>query len=80
MINIILFLIAVILILIICFGIFMFYSAIKMNKKISKEMEEKDKIFKERRKELNEQFLTQKQNFENSRVNKFFRERDKEND
>lgn len=77
MINIILFLVAVILLLVICFGCFMFYSAIKMNKKISKEMAETDRILKERKEEFNKQYLTQKRKFENSRVNKFFEERDK---
>lgn len=80
MINIILFLVAVILFLIICFGTFTFYSAIKMNKKISKEMAETDRILKERREEFNKQFLTQKRNFENSRVKKFFDERDRQED
>lgn len=77
MINIILLLVAIILLLVICFGSFMFYSAIKMNKKISKETAETDRILKERKEEFNKQFLTQKRKFENSRVNKFFEDRDK---
>jgi len=71
--DIVLTLVAIILVFNIVFGIFIAFWAFVANRKFKRESEE-------RRERFNKKIEEREREFENSRVNKFFRERDKNND
>lgn len=71
--DIVLTLVAIILVFNIVFGIFIAVWAFIANRKFKRESEE-------RRERFNKKIEEREREFENSRVNKFFRERNKDND
>ncbi|MGM0183469.1 hypothetical protein IGK74_002434 [Enterococcus sp. AZ150] len=64
----------VLLILILFFGLWIAY---KVNKSFSKEFSEMEKFNKEKREQFDSKFEERKREFENNRINNFFREKDK---